>query len=180
MYIEELKLVNIRTFANDVVRFVHPDQDFGPRGQNGDASRSGLTPEPSLPNVNLLLGDNGSGKSTILRTVAMAVLGPAFESSRLPTSGMIRKAAGSDGVPQKMRGATANFHLWLHEQDGFPFAKPDWVASGFKLERQGELESFRDFFVRKRRILFLGLCFRIPKPGLLRRRLRRNPSRGSR
>jgi putative AbiEii toxin of type IV toxin-antitoxin system len=35
----------------------------------------------ALPNVNLLLGDNGAGKSTILKAIAMAALGPVLDSS---------------------------------------------------------------------------------------------------
>ena len=64
MYIERLDLENIRTFTRGKpLIFVHPDGDY--RTQHSD--RDARLPKPRLPNVNLLLGDNGSGKTTVLR-----------------------------------------------------------------------------------------------------------------
>ena len=42
-------------------------------------------------NVNVLLGINGSGKSTVLRSAAVAALGPALESSRFVPYEMVRQ-----------------------------------------------------------------------------------------
>jgi hypothetical protein len=57
MYIDELELGNVRTFADSKIKFIHPDSHFRSPGANG-ASRGEQLPRPKLPNVNLLLGDN--------------------------------------------------------------------------------------------------------------------------
>ncbi len=36
-------------------------------------------PKPKLPNVNLLLGDNGSGKINLLSAIGLAGSGPAWK-----------------------------------------------------------------------------------------------------
>ena len=78
MYITKLVLDNIRTFVDARIEFVHPDQIFAPRGTQPEQPED-LLPRPHLPNVNLLLGDNGSGKSTVLRRSPSR---PAVQPSR--------------------------------------------------------------------------------------------------
>ena len=83
MYVETLDLGNIRTFADSTISFIHPDTEFRSSAQNG-ATREQLLPRPKLPNVNLLLGDNACGKSTILQAIALAAPGPVVRNVRLP------------------------------------------------------------------------------------------------
>lgn len=77
MYIDKIALTNIRTFANGKpLAFLHPEYEFRAAKTAASPTDKRL-PQPKLRNVNLLLGENGSGKSTVLRTVAAAAFGPA-------------------------------------------------------------------------------------------------------
>src|SRR5262249_54200515 len=102
-----------------------------------DANGSRLLPKPRLPNVNLLLGDNGSGKSTVLRAVAMATLGPSFSDSRLPTVGLVRRGRGGQDGDSRQDEATLETDLLLHDQDG---VSGQWLHSKLTVNRRGELE----------------------------------------
>ena len=95
MYIEHLVLSNIRTLEEPSWISSIRDPAFRP-GDPDDVGRNGLGPRPRLPNVNLLLGDNGSGKSTVLMAIALASLGPAARLSVLQTMGMIRRGRESE------------------------------------------------------------------------------------
>lgn len=66
MYIESLKISNLRCFKNTRINFQYPGL-----GNGSEIS----------PNVNLLLGDNGAGKSTVLRAIALATLSPVIQRS---------------------------------------------------------------------------------------------------
>lgn len=61
MYVERLFLNEFRAIASSDIEFTHPTSP-------GSGSLE-------LPNVNLLVGTNGGGKSTILKGIAAAVLG---------------------------------------------------------------------------------------------------------
>ena len=139
MYIESLRLKNVRTFVDETMEFVHPDRSF--RRQKGTAENGSplhrRIPRPRLPNVNLLLGDNGSGKSTVLRAIAMAALGPSFEDSRLPTSGLVRRTPREVHGIDEGEGAQLEAQLVLHDDD---HATAKQLHSAFRLTRRGELE----------------------------------------
>jgi hypothetical protein len=77
MYIAELNIVNIRVFEETRLEFVHPET------RAADA--------PRLRNVNLLLGDNGAGKTSVLRSVALALLGDALQFSGFRPYRLIRR-----------------------------------------------------------------------------------------
>lgn len=139
MYIDRLRLKNVRTFVDETLDFIHPDRTFRPAKSVG-GNGSPLLPRPRLPNVNLLLGDNASGKSTVLRAIAMAVLGPSFEDSKLPASEMIRRLPGENHWWEKGAGAQFEADLLLHDQDGLAGKE---LTSAFRLERRGELERAR-------------------------------------
>jgi hypothetical protein len=137
MYIESLRLKNVRTFIDETLEFVHPDQSFRSRKRSTE-NGSLLLPRPRQPNVNLLLGDNGSGKSTVLRAIAMAALGPSFEDTKLPTSGLVRRAPGDRAFwITKGDGAHLEARFVLHNQDN---AHENRLRSAFRLTRRGELE----------------------------------------
>ena len=59
MYIDQIAINNLRCFAKTSVEFTHPAKE---------------TPTQGPPNVTLLLGDNGSGKSTALKAIYYCVL----------------------------------------------------------------------------------------------------------
>jgi predicted ATP-binding protein involved in virulence len=81
MYIDNLSLTNFRTFRKSRIDFVHPDQDFKKLG----------IPEPKLNNVNLLLGNNGLGKTTLLKAIALSALGPAVGDSGINADRLVRR-----------------------------------------------------------------------------------------
>lgn len=135
MDIETLELNNIKTLVRQNSEFIHPDRGFWSRGNKGLRPKGAL-PKPLLPNVNLIIGDNGAGKTTVLRAVAMAVLGPSFTDAKLPVQGLVRR--GATGTKAADR-AEAQFRasLLLHGQDGQPGGR---LRSAFGLRRMGELE----------------------------------------
>ena len=77
MYIDKIRIENFRTFAKTEVSFCHRDQDFAALGM----------PKPKYPNLNLLLANNGLGKTSMLRAIALSALGPAVRQSGIPGSG---------------------------------------------------------------------------------------------
>jgi hypothetical protein len=132
MFINRLALENVRTFVKGDIPFVHPDMEFAPKG----SKQKDPPPRPRLPNVTLLLGDNGSGKSTVLRMIALAAFGPAAKESGLRDPGVVRRANGHDrDVEARL---TANFIL--HEQDRAP---PGSAAeSAISVRKRGDLDIY--------------------------------------
>jgi AAA domain, putative AbiEii toxin, Type IV TA system len=66
MYIERLKFENLRTFEQAEIEWNYPGRPLGP---------------VAFDNVNLLLGDNASGKTTVLKAVALGALAPVLGGS---------------------------------------------------------------------------------------------------
>jgi energy-coupling factor transporter ATP-binding protein EcfA2 len=86
---------------------------------------SKLIPKPRLPNVTLLLGDNGSGKTTVLRALAAAAFGPTAKDL-LRDSSLVRFGESRGRIVAK---------LLLHEQDR---ASGQSIYSDLMLGRIGE------------------------------------------
>jgi energy-coupling factor transporter ATP-binding protein EcfA2 len=109
-YATSLLMANLRCFPHARIDLRFPGED------------SNLT----LPNVNLLLGDNGSGKSTILRAIAMAALGPVLDSSGFVPYRLVR---------QGTRQGTIAGSFMLGTRQG-----PRSLLSNLMLTRRGDLE----------------------------------------
>jgi predicted ATPase len=117
MYIKSLEIKNLRSFESANLEFNLPTREEG-----------------RLTNVNVLLGDNGLGKTTVLRAVALSILGPLLSGSsgfvpeglvrRPPSVGKGVKAAG------KLRIASVKTHLET---------KSDWYLSHRKFRFPAEL-----------------------------------------
>lgn len=90
MYLRSLWLSNLRCFKQAELTFQYPGRD----DHEGNP--------PTLPNVNLLLGSNGAGKTTILRGAAMALLAPALSSSGFRPYALVRRTfdTGAGRPPQ--------------------------------------------------------------------------------
>ncbi|NJL29050.1 MAG: AAA family ATPase [Thermoanaerobaculia bacterium] len=131
MYIDRLKLENFRTFECADVAFVHPDQDFETLG----------LPRPRLANINLLLGNNGFGKTALLKAIALAALGPAVRSSGIFPYRLIRREpAGSKVRKSSSEPAEARLdaEFTLHEQD--ELLEGSKIESHVRVVRKGDLE----------------------------------------
>ena len=85
MYIRSLHLANVRCFKTAALSFQHP----------GRVPKAGDVPVSSLPNVNLLLGNNGAGKSTILQGIALALISPVVQHTGYRAQSMVRRTFGA-------------------------------------------------------------------------------------
>lgn len=120
MYIRELGLNDLRTFSSTRIAFCH-------RGRQ-DALR------PHLPNVNLLLGDNGSGKTSVLRAIALAGLGPVVQDAGILPYSLVRKT--KKGIANK---AVIAAELISHPQDRM---RAPIFSSQINVHRRGDVERF--------------------------------------
>lgn len=141
MYIDHITLKNFRSFRSAEVHFVHPDQNY----QNLDFV------QPKLKNVNLLLGNNGFGKTTLLKAIALACLGPAVGDAGIYPYRLIRREPASRAKPESkiqkvMAGVVAEesparimASFTSHEQDRtFDIAR---LESEIEVRRKGDLEN---------------------------------------
>src|SRR6185436_3535417 len=102
MYVHSLQIENLRCFQSDKVKLQYPgrDQDAG----------------PLLPNVNLLVGINGAGKTTVLEAIALGVLGEILPGSGFVPYHLVRALRRS---PEKEEAVVAQIvtEFVLHGQD---------------------------------------------------------------
>ena len=138
MYIDRIVLQNFRSFRKASIEFVHSGRDF---------EKLGL-PSPRFANVNLLLGNNGFGKTTLLKAIALACMGPAVARAGIYPYRLIRheprKAASKSAADAKSRPTQAGIQAWFtpHEQDNVPEGVAR-LESDVHVRRQGDLEELQ-------------------------------------
>lgn len=113
--IERLRISNLRCFDNAELNFCYPEKP----------ARS----QQKHQNVNVLLGDNGSGKSTVLMAAALATLAPIMGRSGYVARSLIRHGR------EKGRSAA---HIVLHKQDEAPGGTTIELVA--KLKKSGDFE----------------------------------------
>src|SRR5712692_3701735 len=133
MYIDHIALKDFRTFKSAKISFVHPDADFKELG----------LPTPRLPNINLLLGNNGLGKTSLLRGIAAAALGPAVRSSGLYAYRLVRRGPEHrrKKMPRGARQAVIDALFTMHRQDQTRVGSN--LKSKVRVMRRTDLEEWR-------------------------------------
>ena len=127
MYIDSITMQEFRTFRRTSMNFVHPDAPT-PAGSE----------VPKFRNMNLVIGGNGCGKTTLLKGIALAALGPAVADSGLFPYHLIRREAGTPAGP----GARIEAIFTPNAQDGAP-ERVSSVESHIRIDHRGDLERFR-------------------------------------
>src|SRR5262245_54838437 len=91
MYAKSIAIYGFKCFGKAEVEFRYPGR-----------------PEETLehPNINLILGDNGGGKSSVLRAIAIAALAPALINAGFVAYRLVRRDAA--------RGVVGDSLLKLH------------------------------------------------------------------
>jgi len=98
MYIERLHIQDFRCFADTEFTLNYPGRKY-PRGKKA----------PKLDNVNLFLGDNGTGKTSAFRAAVIAVLSPILNNSGFVTEYSVRRqmaGATTEVKPASLRAKT--------------------------------------------------------------------------
>lgn len=89
MYAKKLNVYGFKCFGKAEIELQYPGRTTAPVSEIG--------------NVNLILGDNGGGKSSVLRALAIAMLAPALlESGFVPDRLVRRVRAGEDPVERAL------------------------------------------------------------------------------
>lgn len=128
MYVNSLKIKNLRCFRETEIHLQHPDKKKSPK----------------FSNINLLLGNNGSGKSSVLRALALVTLSPVLErSSGLVLSRLVRNTGHK--LNGKLEDAELVADLILHKQDlqGFSEKKTLSFEMKSRVKRVGSVEELR-------------------------------------
>ncbi len=137
MYIDSITINNFRSFRKVKVELCHKDRQW-----------TDDLPQAKLPNINLLLGNNGLGKTTFLKAVALAAMGPAVTDSGIFPYRLVRRepeASGSKTTKKSPSDSSnqvakieANFRA--HPQDQVSVAI---VESAITVTRIGDIEQLR-------------------------------------
>jgi AAA domain, putative AbiEii toxin, Type IV TA system len=98
MYVRSLQIENLRCFQSAEIELQYP-------GRNPEEANL-------LPNVNLLLGINGAGKSTVLKAIALGILGRV-----LPMSGFVPYHLVRRGREGREDSARIKAQLFVHSLD---------------------------------------------------------------
>ncbi len=109
MYIRSLELRDLRAFTKAKLEFLYPGRKLTTHPFEA-AERQNLV-DPRHGNINVVLGVNGSGKSTVLEASALAFLSMVSQSGYTPRT-LIRRRHGAP-----LTNATINLKLAIHPAD---------------------------------------------------------------
>ena len=100
MYVKSINIENLRCFRSAELELQYAGRKQG-QGQ-----------QPILSNINLLVGDNGTGKTSVLRSLALAALSPVMPQSGFLPYRLVRRAG-----KEEIRESKISAEVFLHAQD---------------------------------------------------------------
>ncbi|TLD71338.1 ATP-binding protein [Phragmitibacter flavus] len=125
MYVQKVEIISLRTITTAGFELNHPDLPVNEAGQ-----------PLALPNVNLVLGNNGGGKSTILRAIALGLLTPVIESAGYVPYSLVRRTGKTFA-----KDASVTLKVVFHEQDFAHVEQmPEQVTLTSRVIRRGSTE----------------------------------------
>ncbi len=137
MYIDKIKLKDFRTFKDTHITFIHKDCPI--------PTTISTTGQPlRYPNINIVLGNNGHGKTTLLKAISLACLGPAIADSGIFPYHLIRKLSETEKV-ESVASANINAEFTAHKQDLLNGHQS--LTSSINVLKRGDLESLRSDIV---------------------------------
>ena len=142
MYIESLTVKNLRCFREvKEMTFQFP----------GRVVHKDAPAPPALRNVNLLLGNNGTGKTTILKGIAMSLIAPVAQHAGLRPYNLVRRVYHG-GKGRRPENAEISAEVLLTTQDfGRGKRKRTKAESLFiQLSREGDNDYIDDATPRGR------------------------------
>ena len=128
MYVRTLTIRNLRSFEFAELTLNHPG-----------ATKPALSGSvPYLDNVTLLLGNNGAGKTSVLRAIALGTLAPVLAVG----SGYVPYALVRRVQKRQAEKATVNARVILHAQDGFGQEDEEEVSATLVAPSRGFTDRF--------------------------------------
>lgn len=132
MYIRAIELLDLKAFRKSRLEFLYPGRKLK-TDPFGDNNRADLA-DPRFGNINVILGSNGSGKSTVLDAAALAMLSPIPQSWHI-SSALIRRSNRGE-----VKSARIVLELVLNPEEGGNSKGTSREMLECKVLRQGNLE----------------------------------------
>lgn len=135
MYIHNLAIQNFRCFEKVEIELNYP-------GRQGTKAR----PVPKASeNVNLFLGSNGSGKSSLFKAAVITVLGPILSDSGFQADYLIRRTKGeTHRLGASIAPSTLHGEFRLSNPDYMNVASPaEGDTRWIHIDRIGDVEKIR-------------------------------------